>query len=386
MRIFMTPTKKQTMSLSQTSGRDYGIDLLKLTAMFLVVLLHTLSHGVVTAASPLSPNYDIGFLLEAFAYCCVNCFALASGYIGVDARFRHRNIIPLWLQSVFYSLCITAVFMYIKPAEYYLDTVGDSPLKTAVTPITSCTYWYLTAYFALFFFIPFLNIALSKLTERQAFTLILSIIFLYIIIPSITNRDLFLIGVGYNSTWIILLYVLGASLKKLNLQKIIKKNWIFLVSYLLFSFLAWFGKYYTEHHSFAEGELKINDTFIQYTSLPILLSSMSLLLFFAGIKVTNDRAQSIIRRLAAASFGVYLIHVHPLVFQLPFWSEKLGALAAKPIPTMIFGVLCYAIGIYTICIVIDLIRGILFQIFRIKNAVNFVCEKINNSMKGNGVK
>lgn len=377
----MKQVKKQALSPVQTAERNYGIDLLKLTAMFLVVFLHTLSHGAVTTAQPMTPVYDIGFLLEALSYCCVNCFALASGYIGVEARFRHRNIISLWLQTIFYTLCLTAVFGYVKSEKYVSDIIGDSPLKMALTPIISNTYWYLTAYFALFFFIPFLNAGLSKLTKRQAFTLVLSVIFIYILIPSIAKNDLFLIGVGYNSTWIILLYVLGAALRKLDIQKKIRKKWCFLIFYAAFALLAWYGKYYSEHRSFAEDAFQANNTFIQYTSLPILLSSISLLLFFGGIQISNSRAQSIIRLLSAASFGVYLIHVHPLVFQLPFWNTKLGALGTKPISTMIPGVILYAVGIYTVCLGIDMLRGILFRLLRIRNAVDFICDKVNIQLK-----
>lgn len=75
---------------------------MKMLAMFMVVILHVLGiGGVLNRCVPLSLNYEVSGILETCAYCAVNCFALASGFVMVNTKFKYHRIIVLWLQVVF---------------------------------------------------------------------------------------------------------------------------------------------------------------------------------------------------------------------------------------------------------------------------------------------
>ena len=96
--------------------RNRGIDLLRMTAMWMVVILHILNKGgVLAAAAPLSAGQGTARLLETAAYCAVNCYGLISGYVGVQRRFRYSGALALWLRVAFYTLGITAVFACLMP-------------------------------------------------------------------------------------------------------------------------------------------------------------------------------------------------------------------------------------------------------------------------------
>lgn len=85
--------------------RNRGIDLLRMTAMWMVVILHILNKGgVLAAAAPLSAGQGTARLLETAAYCAVNCYGLISGYVGVQRRFRYSGALALWLRV---ELCTT---------------------------------------------------------------------------------------------------------------------------------------------------------------------------------------------------------------------------------------------------------------------------------------
>ena len=80
--------------MSITNERKYGIDLLRMIAMFMVVILHVLGQGgILNTVSSLSLNYEIAWFLEISAYCAVNCYALISGYVGINSKFKFTNII-----------------------------------------------------------------------------------------------------------------------------------------------------------------------------------------------------------------------------------------------------------------------------------------------------
>ena len=151
--------------------RNWGIDLLRMTAMWMVVILHILNKGgVLAAAAPLSAGQGTARLLETAAYCAVNCYGLISGYVGVQRRFRYSGALALWLRVAFYTLGITAVFACLMPGSVN----GDRVLRVFF-PVLFRQYWYVTAYFGMCLFIPFFNLLLNRLSKGQLRLLALSI-------------------------------------------------------------------------------------------------------------------------------------------------------------------------------------------------------------------
>lgn len=365
--------------IALTDSRNYGVDILKLIAMFLVVVLHSYSKGVYPRYDAAGINDDIGFFIEALSYCCVNCFALASGYLGsISASFRYRRIASLWVQAVFYCIVITIFTMY-----FYPNLIGEDPIKTALMPVTHKTYWYLTAYIGVFFFMPILNSGFKSLSENQAVITIIGIIAVFVGAEYFSKSDLFNLSIGYSVIWLTVLYVLGGALHRAKLERFFRKSIVYFILYLIFCSLAWFGKWYNEHQSVLAGGFKADTIYLQYTSLPILLSSIFLLLFCTSIKVNNEKAKKIIKLLSSASFGVYLIHVHPLVFSMPFWDKFRALYSASPMK-MVISALLGAILIYVVCLSIDILRIQLFRILHIDKAIDYLADNVSFKRGVNG--
>ena len=112
--------------------RCYGIDLLRMISMFMVIVLHLCGHGgVLSAFQTSSKRFWFAWLLEISAYCAVNCYALISGYVGVDSKYRYSRIFLLWLQVIFYTVSITVLFSGLHPEVLTSDSVVN---ETAVDP------------------------------------------------------------------------------------------------------------------------------------------------------------------------------------------------------------------------------------------------------------
>ena len=91
--------------------KNYGIDALRILSMFMVVGLHIFNAGgVLDATERFSSRYEVGWLFQNAMFCAVDVFALISGYVWACAKYKYRNIIELWLQVVFYTVSITALF------------------------------------------------------------------------------------------------------------------------------------------------------------------------------------------------------------------------------------------------------------------------------------
>lgn len=91
--------------------RNSGIDLLRIISMLMIVVLHILAHGGLLGTKTELPGgrYEIVWFLETAAYCGVNCYALISGYVGVDREYRFTKIVPLHFQVLFYTIGIAAL-------------------------------------------------------------------------------------------------------------------------------------------------------------------------------------------------------------------------------------------------------------------------------------
>ena len=86
---------------------NYGVDLLRLLAMFMVLSLHVYGHGGILERLPMfSAKYEIVWLVESLCICCLNCYMLISGYVGVCAKYRFSNLAEsVVLQFVDYCSC-----------------------------------------------------------------------------------------------------------------------------------------------------------------------------------------------------------------------------------------------------------------------------------------
>ena len=324
--------------------RNRGIDLLRMTAMWMVVILHILNKGgVLAAAAPLSAGQGTARLLEAAAYCAVNCYGLISGYVGVQRRFRYSGALALWLRVAFYTLGITAVFACLMPGSVN----GDRVLR-AFFPVLFRQYWYVTAYFGMCLFIPFFNLLLNRLSKGQQ--------------PQ--QKDVFLTDNGYSVLWLSCLYLLGGVLRLCGRQtsrRPASRGAIYAGCVLA----TWLVRLAGDRLWMARtGHLCDKVLLTAYTSPTVLLAAVALVLCFAALNI-GPRFGRFIESVSPLAFSVYLIHAHPLIWE--HWlAGRFAFLADKPPILLASGVLGGAFAIYLVCSLADVLRAGLFRLFRVK--------------------
>lgn len=351
--------------------RNYGIDLLRILSMLMVVILHILGQGgVLGSCEFLSDSYMTAWFLEIATYCAVNCYGLISGYVGYKAKYRYSNIVNLYLQVIFYTIGITAVFWLIMPETIQLSDIVKILFPFAFTNV----YWYFTAYFCLFFFIPVLNLVVDKLEKRQLKILILSIIVLFSIMPTIFRRDMFFTGDGCSPLWLAILYIIGAYIRKYDVSKKYKSS-KYIWMYVLCVVLTWGVKIGIEYVTLKVlGEAKGGNLLISYLSPTILLAAISLLLYFSKLRV-NDILKKIVMFFSPLAFSVYLIHTAPLIWENVLLGLFRDYATVNPIVSVLL-VLVTAIIIFLICSLIDLIRIKVFDFLNVRK----MCEHIVNNI------
>ena len=337
--------------------RNAGVDLLRITSMFLVVLLHILGQGALPA-DPFTAQYFAGWFLYAGAYCAVNCYALITGYVMFESKFRISRLISLWFEVLFYAVIITLGFWVLRP-----QTVGGSELLSMFFPVSNQYYWYFTAYCAMYFFVPVLNLAVEKLSRSQLRMLLAAIFVLFTVLPSVMQTDLFQTYNGYSPVWLMVMYFIGAYLKKYGIPNPQKRIW-YLGVYLVCSMLVW-GSRALGDWLISLGFDNINSNMMfNYTSPLIFGAGIGLFLFFASLRIRSPFALRCIGFFAPLSFGVYLIHTHPLV-----WWHWLPArfvrFAGLYLPLYLGAIFLAALALYAVCSLADYLRALLFRVCRI---------------------
>ena len=352
--------------------RNYNIDLLRIIAAFLITVLHVLGHGgILKSASPSGINYWTAWFLEICAYCAVNCFALISGYVMVNKTIKAKNIIGFWFQVLFYSLLLTYLFFIFFPESRSIKN-----LLVAVMPILGNQWWYVSSYFALCFFIPFLNKAINNISQQTYKKVLLVILLLICCIDCVIPIDAFSLNNGYSVIWLMMVYLFGAYIRKYDIcEKITPVKCIIgYVSMIILTFISKITIRFLTKSIF--GQAKFEDTFISYISITILLSAIFLLLFCLKIKISNT-VSKIVCFLSPAALGIYLIHVHPLVFNFVINGAFISFASKSPI-AMIICVMAASLAIFVLCGIIELLRIQIFKAIKVNKLSEFIARKIND--------
>lgn len=355
--------------------RNYGIDALRILAMLMVVVTHILGiGGVLDACEPLSPQYGAAWFLEAACYCTVNCYALISGYAGIGSSYKYSNILLLWLRVVFYTISITVLFGIFMP-----EAVGATDYLKAFFPVMKSPYWYFTAYFGLFFFIPVLNKAINSMSRAQVRAVVAAAVFFISVLQTVFG-DVFGTAEGSGVLWLIVLYVIGAYIRKFDPFKRLTVGKA-LIGYLLATTLSFGFKMAADAAPLLFGEdngtaalvSSYSDRLIRHISPTLLASAVFLLLMFKQIRI-SDRAKKVVVFLSPMAFSVYIIHAHPLVWE-NFMNSGFQAYSLLPAPVLAIAVPGTALVIFAGCCVIDMIRAGIFKRLKLKEKLEHAEQK-----------
>lgn len=302
--------------------------------MFMVCMLHTLGNGgILSGSEPGTAGYRTYWLMETFAYCAVDGFALISGYTARNRPQKYVRIVNMWFQAFFYSFLLTVILTVVglnanHSASFFIRNA---------LPVTYDAFWYFTAYVPLFFVIPLLNAYLFSIDEGTAKKALIVAVALFSVLC--IRTDPFKSAGGYSALWLAVLYVIGVLANRIELFRKRKSSTLILL-FLLSSLLSW-GLF-----AFWGRNLLIS-----YISPTILLNGLILVVLFSRLNLDGH----LLRKVSPLAFGIYLFQCNRVLWgimndsfsfvtALPVW---LGVLCALGLACAIFvmGLLCEAIRV-----------------------------------------
>ena len=318
----------------------YGIDFARIVAILLVILQHLTVSGGLDGDGQSFP-WRLGMrLVESMAQPCVDLFALISGYVCLNARWRPLRYFGLWLQVVFTSAVIVAAVSCVA------DGSMASEWAKVPLPVFNDTYWYFTGYTVVFLLMPLLN----WLMKRPFAPFVAFGVVAVVSVLQAFGADglLKVFNNGYSSAWLVLLYLVGAGLKSVD-SKLPRSP----LPYFALALCCLAG---TMGQRLAVGYFEW--TLFSFVSPTNTVAAAALLLGLLRLPEPR-RFTGLVRALSGAAFGVYLWHVHPLFFT-HFWRESFVFFKRVPGWACAPAVIATAVVIFMALAVLELLRIRLF--------------------------
>lgn len=325
--------------------RQSNFELLRIIAMFLILFHHFYYNNFNFDYAKITiPQFIIQFL-SSFGKVGVCIFILITGYFSVDSKFKLKKLLKLVGEVLFYSWILLVVYLV------FIDkNITKKEFVKCLLPISQNEYWFITTYLVLYVLSDYINILIKSLSKKQMQSLIGVLFVIWSLLPSLTFfSKMFSTKFEFsNLDWFILMYLIGAYLKKFPLKKLtINRSILLLIICLIINIISilFFNKNFYK--------LKINPLDYSWTMNLLISLFTSILIFniFSKINIKNK----FINKISTGVFGVYLLHTQILMRNV-IWFKIFNITKYVYTAKILIYEVFVIIVIFVVCTIIDFIR------------------------------
>lgn len=355
--------------------RQSGIEILKILAMFFIVIFH-----ICQSVS------DIPIYIKDFNY-----FNLITDTIDLQhiimIFFRHLGSLGnnVFLICSFWFLCNSNKYKFYKIVQMimdvwiisiiylmiYLNIENSIPFKLIISSIFPNLFqnnWFISCYILVYMIHPFLNIVINSLSQKEHIITCFISVLIYDIV-SFIKSDLFFPS---QIIYAIVLYFLIAYIKKYMIQwsEKIKNNAILLLIGLGATIILFVFAYYFKLNIILK--LTVNNNPF------IIMTSIALFNLFKKIKLINP----IINYVSSLSMIIYLIHENILFRNYTRIKIWIGIYTKYGYNHIIIEVLIYAFILFILSVIIAIIYKSTIQklLYRLEKYIETFIIKLLDSI------
>lgn len=335
----MTDTMKSRIMTS----RESNMELLRIVAMAMVLLLHfnlSVKQPSYSSFGDLTGIRLFHLGLQSICIIAVNVFVIISGWFSI--KFSLKSIAKFLFTCCWFA-CTGIVVTCILSGE--LSRVG--PMLKSILWLDG-GYWFVRAYLVVFIISPVLNTYISNTSIYQQRNTIILFYVVQTFFGWFLGKDF--VG-GYSTISFIGLYLFGRYLHELDSLKMIKAKYfwgVFAVSILLNMLYAILF--------FAGHNVTLGSPF-DYNNPLIVISAASLVVAFSKLRIQSN----IINWIAASSFAIYLFHTHGMFFGSYYLTHLHDIYYLNDGVVCLGMVICYLLGIAALAILLDQPRKLLWN-------------------------
>ncbi len=336
-----------------------NMELLRIVAMIMVVMLHYLGKGnlLPSMAPDMGANAYTAWILESLCIISVNLYVLISGYFLVESKFKAGKVVRLICQVLFYTVLVTIASLALGFVQ--IENMDLYNIMLNVVPYQMEHYWFMSAYLLMYLLSPLLAIGVKSVSKRQLQVIIIAFLFFMCFEKSILPVSYGLAENGYNETWFICLFLVAAYIRLYGLAWL-KKPWRSLLLYVACAGMV-FLESMTLHTIYLKtGRLdQILNVAYHYNNVFVFLASVGCFCFFLyGVQIKEGIFSKVICKIAPYTLGVYLLHEQVYVRHL--WPTWFGVGKAENPITLVLLAVGTCLCVFFIGITVDYLRSLLF--------------------------
>lgn len=363
---------EQTVSGSK---RMVNMELLRILAMIMVIMLHYLAKGQVlpSMTGSMGVNGYVAWILETLSIVAVNVYMLISGFFLSGSGFKTGRLVQLLCQIAFYGVLVPVVLMalgILDPGQLNIYL-----LLQCLLPTQMLHYWFATAYVIMYLFSPVLGIAVRSLGKKQLQAVIALLLLFMSLNKSVLPVRLEMDNLGYDGLWFMVVYLVSAYMRLYGIP-LFKSTRRSLCLYLAGCCGILVLSLVIRVLYFKTGQFEdFLGAGYHYNHILNLFAAIGLFYAFYHWKLPENAVGRLILRIAPHTFGVYLLHEH---LELRYrWPQWLGVNAEGNPLLFVVRSLGTVLLVFAAGILVDMVRALLFK------AVGrlFAGSKINALMK-----
>ena len=296
--------------MNKRKVRDSNYELLRIIAMFSIVLWHVITKSQIDSRATGSVRFILN-AIEILLLFHVSSFMLITGYYQCKSKFNLKKLLSLILQIAFFNFFINTFLMLSGLVEYSTLEYCKSILFFNLD-----SFWYIRCYLIVYLLSPFFNKFIEQMDRITFKKLIIVLLICYVILPFF-SRGLTYWTDGYAVSQYVMLYFIGAYIRKYNLNTNFLEKWnidqkkllffsIFLFSGITNVMLNHLGNYLVtlDNSIIADIGTYIRSYKLYYSNPLVVIQSISLFMLFGTFKIKSK----VINKLASLTLGIYIIH------------------------------------------------------------------------------
>lgn len=342
--------------------RVVSIEILRMLAMLMVVMLHYLGKGnlLPELTGSMTVNGYVAWGLESLSIVAVNVYMLISGYFLVGSEFKPGRLVELLCQVLFYTILVPVVLAALGIVS--LEGFSIYNLLLNVLPVQMIQYWFITAYVIMYLFSPVLATAAKKMEQKQLKNTIIALLLFFAVSKSILPVELELDNHGYDGLWFMWVFLVAAYIRLYGIpfftdSKGCKKG--------VFCYLAGCVGIFVITMLVRAVYLKTGslDHFIKmaydYNHILNLFAAVAIFYAFLHMEIsTEGMLAKVVYKVAPYSLGVYLLHEQLQVRTL--WPHWLGASSEGNPILFVVRCLLSVVVVYVVGTLVDMVRRAVF--------------------------
>ena len=255
-----------------------------------------------------------------------------------------KRFLKLFLEWMFYKYAIWAIFLL---TGYQTFTWKEAIMN--LFPFTALTDGFTSCYVVFMLFIPFLNLLIHAMNEKQHRYLLILSLGVFSVWASLP-----LVNVGSSYVfWFMNLYLVSSYIRLYPIPLFENTRfwgWMSLLavacSYASVIAMAWMQ----ERFGFNPGYYFFLSDSNKITALAV---AICLFMFFKNWEI---RYSPVINRIAASTFGVLLIHAHSDAMRQWLWKDVCNNVGAFTSPLLVVHASGVVLMVFVACTVIDQLR------------------------------